>query len=62
MFTSLTLLTQDTVGDVEGKMIAYGESADGYIARCRGNTVNGLPMDFIFENYEWVYLIDERAD
>lgn len=59
-------ITRDTIKehDLANRLIAYGEGSDGYIARARLDTedlylINGIPIDTIFDLYEWVYVINE---
>lgn len=63
MFSDMILLNEgniDSFGDLAGKIIAYGEDSSGYIARMQeDSTVNGLPISFLFENYDWIYIVNE---
>jgi ABC-type proline/glycine betaine transport system ATPase subunit len=50
-----------------GSVVAYGESdhigpCDGYVSRITTENdqffVNGLDMDYVFDQYDWVWLIE----
>lgn len=64
----LVLITRDNIKEhnLANRMIAYGESTSGYIAKAHWDPkdlylINGLSIDFIFDNYDWVYLINEHT-
>jgi hypothetical protein len=66
-------ITPDNINDhnLDRRLVAYGENSggipgEGYIARAQADpthlyTVNGLPIGFIFETFDWVYTINEAS-